>query len=95
VRYEVDGTIRADEAEFDSQLNDVLNLNTAHLRNSRKGIVTAIADWVKAEKRRLMSPISRSRIETEIHRRTYGGGNLAPYCQVAIWWLQQRLARMA
>lgn len=24
-----------------------------------------------------------------------GNGQLQPYCQVAVWWLEQRLAKMA
>jgi len=95
VRYETDGTIRSDELVFDGQLNDVLNLNLAHIRNNRKSVLTAVLDWFKEERRKLMGPLPRTRIETEISRRTNGAGSLAPYCQVAVWWLRQKLARMA
>jgi uncharacterized protein (TIGR02646 family) len=89
VRYELDGSIRADEATFDDELNDVLNLNIAHIRNNRKGALSALLDWWKAE-----TPLPRARIERAIDERTNGAGDLAPYCQVGVWWLRQKLARM-
>lgn len=89
-RYELDGSIHADDAVFNGQLNDVLNLNLPLLRNNRKGALSALLDWWSAEK-----PVPRARIERAIHERTHGAGDLAPYCQIAVWWLQQRLARKA
>jgi hypothetical protein len=90
VRYELDGTIRADNQAFDDHLNSVLNLNIASIKNNRRGVLTALLDWWKAEK-----PIPRGRIEGEIQKRINGTADLTPYCQVAIWWLRQKLARMS
>jgi len=95
VRYDMDGTILSDEPEFDGHLNDVLNLNLAHIRNNRKSVLTAILDWFRSEKRKVMGPVPSTRFEQEIHRRTSAAGSLTPYCQVAVWWLRQRLSRMA
>ena len=39
IRYELDGSIHADEADFDGQLNDVLNLNFPKLKNNRKAFL--------------------------------------------------------
>ena len=94
-RYEMDGSIRADDAAFDAQLQDVLNLNLAVLRNNRKGVLDAVLDWWGREKQRSHGPVSRARFERERDRRTTGTGHLEPYCQVAVWWLEQRLSRMA
>lgn len=88
VRYELDGTICADDPVFDGHLNNVLNLNLASLKNNRRGVLTALLDWWKAEK-----PVPRRRIEGEIQKRLNGTADLTPYCQVAIWWLVQKLAR--
>ena len=44
VRYEADGGIRSDDAGFDSELADVLNLNLQWLKNNRKGVRDAILD---------------------------------------------------
>jgi uncharacterized protein (TIGR02646 family) len=90
VRYELDGTIRADDGVFDNHLNDVLNLNLAQIKNNRKGVLSGLLDWWRTER-----PVPRARIEREIRMRTNGTGNLAPYSQVAVWWLQKRLERMA
>jgi uncharacterized protein (TIGR02646 family) len=90
VRYELDGTIRADDAVFDDHLNDVLNLNLAYIKNNRRGVLTALLEWWRAKR-----PVPRARIEREIDERTNAAGDLAPYCQVAVWWLKQKLTRMA
>jgi uncharacterized protein (TIGR02646 family) len=94
VRYELDGSIRSDDAAFDAQLDDVLNLNIRFLKNNRKAVWVAITDWWKLEKARLHGPVSRARIQVERDRRVAGKGELEPFCRVAIWWLDQRLARM-
>lgn len=92
LRYEVDGSIRSDEAEFDRELNEVLNLNLPRLKNNRKGVLDAVLDWWRQEKRE--GPVPRTRFERERNRRVEGNGELEPFCQVAAWWLEQRLARM-
>jgi uncharacterized protein (TIGR02646 family) len=90
VRYELDGTIRADDAVFDDQLNDVLNLNLAYIKNNRRGVLTALLEWWRTKR-----PVPRVRIERAIDERTNAVGDLAPYCQVAVWWLKQKVTRMA
>jgi hypothetical protein len=89
VRYGLDGTIRADNAVFDDHLNDVLNLNLPQIKNNRKGVLSALLDWWRTER-----PVPRARIEREIHERTNGTGDLTPYCQVAVWWLREKVARI-
>jgi len=88
VRYEPDGTIRADEASFDNHLNDVLNLNLARIKNNRRSVLTALLEWWRTSKR----PVPRARIKREIAKRTNTAGALTPYCQVAVWWLRAKLA---
>lgn len=90
ISYELDGTICADDPLFDGQINAVLNLNLPQMKNNRKGVLTAILYWWNAEK-----PVPKVRIEREISDRTNGAGDLSPYSQVVVWWLTQRLARMA
>jgi uncharacterized protein (TIGR02646 family) len=92
LRYELDGSIRADDAGFSAELEDVLNLNLPRLKNNRKGVLDAILDWWKHERSR--GPVPRARFEREHCSRVGGAGALEPYCQVAVWWLGQRLARM-
>ena len=91
VRYEADGRIRSDEQAFDSQINQVLNLNLPFLKNNRKGLLDALLEWWRLEKARLRCPVPRSRIKRKRDRIVAGTGALNPYCQVAVWWLDERL----
>ena len=93
LRYELDGTIRSDDPEFDQQLNETLNLNLPFLKNNRKAVLDAVLKWWQSEKRRRNGSVPRYRFERERNRRTAGNGDLEPFCQVAVWWLEQRLAR--
>jgi hypothetical protein len=92
----MDGTIASSDTEFDAQLNDVLNLNLQLLKNRRKGVLTAILDWWKCEKARLTGAgadrAARPRTRSARWRRA---DQLAPFGPVAVWWLDQRLARSA
>jgi len=94
LRYEANGSIRSDDDEFDVQIDDVLNLNTPFLKNNRKGVMDAVLAWWKYEKKRLHGPVPRERLERERDRRMARVGELQPYFQVMLWWLEQRLSRM-
>lgn len=94
LRYESDGSIRSTDEIFDEQLEAVLNLNLPFLMNNRRGILDAILEWWRHEKARLRGAVPRVRFQAERDRRVDGTGDLDPYCQVAVWWLDQRLARM-
>jgi len=94
VRFEQDGTIASNDPDFDEQLNDVLGLNLPLLKNRRHSVLRAVLDWWKAEKSRLHGPVPRNRIERQ-RVRLAGNGNdeWVPFNPVAVWWLDQRLAR--
>jgi len=95
IRYEPNGNIRSNEDEFDAQLNQVLNLNLVWLKNNRAGILTSILDWWKLCARHLPRARQRRLLKRERDLRAAGNGELDPYCQVAVWWLEQRLARIS
>ena len=42
VRYLADGSIGSDEAAFDEELNEVLNLNLVRLKNNRKAVLDGL-----------------------------------------------------
>ena len=90
VRYGSDGAIWSSDAVFDDQLNRVLNLNLAFLKNNRKGVLDAVLCWWRAQ----LKPVLPRRIERQRDKYTVGSGELAPYCQVAVWWLQRKLGGM-
>ena len=94
VQYGADGTIRSSNATFDNQLNQVLNLNLAILKTNRKQTLDVVLEWWKEEKAKRRGPVPRERIEREVCKHAPAQGQLAPYRQVAVWWLQQRLARI-
>lgn len=95
IRYEPDGSIRSDEADLDCQLEHVLNLNLPTIKNHRKGLRDAVLDWWKHEKARIGGPVPRDRFIRKRDQHIGGDGELAPYCQVLVRWLEQRLAGMA
>ena len=95
VRYELDGSIRSDDVDFDCQIDDVLNLNLPELKNSRKYKLDAVLDWWKHERARTGDPVPRELLVRKRDEHATDNRQLSPYCQVAVWWLDQRLARMA
>jgi uncharacterized protein (TIGR02646 family) len=95
VRYEPDGSVRSDDTVFDEQLNNILNLNLQLLKNSRKRVYDAVVEWWSWEKSRLRGPVPRERLVRERDRYVAGTSELAPFRQVAVWLLGQKLARMA
>lgn len=90
VRYELDGSIRANDKNFDEQLETVLNLNLGFLKNNRKVVLDAVLVWWKRHR-----PVPRHRIEQKIAEYAKIDGQLTPHCQVAIWWLKQKLVQQA
>jgi len=91
IRYEMDGSIRSDDTAFDKELDTVLNLNLPRLKNNRKGVLDGILGWWRQERGR--GSVSRSRLKRECDYRVGGIGELEPFCQVTVWWIEQRLER--
>ena len=89
ISYQPDGAIVSDDPDVDRDLNQVLNLNLATIRGSRKGVFLGVMRWWRMQRR----PVQRGRLEREIERRT-AAARAEPYVQVAIWFFEQRLARM-
>ena len=94
LRYQPDGTIWSDDPVFNAQLNNVLNLNLEVLKNNRAGVLTGILEWWRSEKARIRGAVTRARFEQKRNGLVGHSGVLEPFCQVAVWWLDQRLARM-
>ena len=77
-----------------SQLNEVLNLNLPCSRTTGRASSTRFSTGGSARRPDRTAPCrgsDSSGNETDASARRRG----APYCQVAVWWLGQRLARMA
>ncbi len=95
VWYEADGSIRSDDAAFGAQLDEVLNLNLPVHKNNRRGVLDAVLAWWTHEKDVQRGAVPRTRFEQERNRQIDGTGHLEPFCQIAVWWLDRQLARMA
>ena len=90
LEYEPDGTVRAQDPEFNEQLNEVLNLNLPLIKSNRRAAWTAALKWWQQRRR----PVSRACLERKVQKLADDTGNLKPYCQVAVWLLRKKLARM-
>ena len=91
VQYGVDGSIKADDADFNKQINDVLNLNLPRLKNSRKNFLGGFLESWRHERARIGGPVPRKRYVQQRKRLTTGDGPLQPFSQVAVWLLDKRL----
>ena len=94
IEYLPDGRIRSVDPEFDAQLEEVLNLNLPELRNRRLGKLDGILEWLRYEERRSRGPIKPSELVTKRAALLVASGSLEPYCQVEIWWLEQKIRRL-
>lgn len=95
IRYEPDGSIRSDDTDFDEQIDDVLNLNLPVLKNNRRAILDSVLDWWKHQQARRAGPVPRQHLVQKREKYASSIGELEPFCQVVIWWLDQRLKRMS
>lgn len=90
VRFLGDGSISSVDPTFERELNDVLNLNLAVLKNNRKASLTAFTDALLK-----MGELRRPELERLLRdwNGEAGTGELREFCQVIVYWLRKRLAR--
>lgn len=91
VDYLADGTISSSDNTFNDQLNEVLNLNLAILKESRKKAYDGFLEWWRKEKDRLHRPVPRSKLQRKKDKYVEGGGKLPPFCQVAVSLIDRKL----
>lgn len=91
IRFVGDGRIVSGDRAFDAELNEVLNLNAAVLKNNRKAVLDAF-------KSALAKRGDLRRITLERWLRDWNGesdpNELQPFCQVVVYWLRKRMARV-
>jgi uncharacterized protein (TIGR02646 family) len=85
-----DGTIQSSDANFNQEINTVLNLNQSSLVSNRKAVLTALQAGFMAK-----NP-SYSDIQKELSK--WNGdndGELEPFCQVIVYYLRKKINRMS
>ncbi len=91
VRFTGDGRIFSNDRDFDAELNEVLNLNFARLKENRKATLDGfLASLPKA------GELTKARFEQWLRDwdEVAHDGQLRPFCQVVVYWLRKRLARI-
>jgi uncharacterized protein (TIGR02646 family) len=90
--YAEDGTIEGTLPEVHRDLTEVLNLNLPWLREGRKNVVRAVVEGMS---RRYSLEWKKITLEREIQRwrERDRAGDFREYCQIAVFWLEKRLAR--
>ncbi|HUQ92644.1 MAG TPA: retron system putative HNH endonuclease [Bryobacteraceae bacterium] len=91
IRFEGDGRVLSENPSFDTDLNEVLNLNTPFLINNRKATLDAFIHVLPTH-----GPLPPNQLRKWL--RAWNGettaGELHPFCLVVVYWLRKRLARL-
>lgn len=95
MRFEIDGSVTSTDADFDLQLNEVLGLNLPVLKNRRRAVVDGLASWLRDYRERNRRGPDRAMLQRMRAKRLPPSGQLEPYSQVAIWWLDRHLPPVA
>ena len=94
ISYRSDGTICSQNADFSGQLDEILGLNISELGTSRTLVLDAILTWWKIEKHKRKGSVPREVFERKRDKLlSQTHGNLKPFVQVQVWWLEEQLAR--
>ncbi len=85
-----DGTIKSIDAQFDQEINTVLNLNQSLLVKNRKEVLEALRQGL----------IQKKHSDADIFRELKkwngdNGGELEPFCQVIVYYLRKKINRMS
>lgn len=79
-------------AEYDRDINDVLNLGLPTIRSARSGSLSELGRWWREEKARRNGPVSRQVIEKKLAWWA-AASSLQPHSGVAIVELRRRLRK--
>lgn len=97
IKYDSDGTIYSDDMDIHKDLDKILNLNVAHLKHNRR---STLEDVINRMKRFFPKKKGESWTKSEIKNEMKfwetidEDKNLNPYCQIAIFYLQNKLKRL-
>lgn len=86
IRYQSNGEIRSDHPQLDGEIDDILGLNVAFLKSSRKTVLDVVLAWWQNKKP------DNTQVQARIAKFDNRVGELEPFTPVAIWFLRKRLA---
>jgi uncharacterized protein (TIGR02646 family) len=93
IHYLSDGTITSDDAEFNRQLNKILNINYSRLKENRKSVWSSVTKTLS----RITGKATKAQIEKLLlkwHRKD-GEGKLPEYCGVVQYYLGKKLVHLS
>lgn len=91
IHYRPDGEIFSDDATFNAELSNVLNLNANFLKNNRKAVLDGLIRSLP--KIGTISTGQWNRLLQEWNEGIDSSG-LEPFCQVIVYWLRKKLNRV-
>jgi uncharacterized protein (TIGR02646 family) len=84
------GRIEANDRRLQSEIDDVLNLNHSRLVNNRKAVIDSFIQVLRRENTRNVDFYKYlAKWEGK------DGGQLEPFCQVVVYYLRKKVARMS
>ena len=88
-RFLGDGTITSNDERFEREINQVLNLNQSTLVRNRKAVLEALQQGF------MQTNPSSAELQKELDKWNGDRGcDLAPYCQVIVYYLRKKMAKM-
>jgi uncharacterized protein (TIGR02646 family) len=90
IRFLGDGKIESTDDRFNKEINEILNLNEGVLVRNRKGVLEAFRQGL----------IQRQPSDADLRRELRkwngdNGGDLDPFCQIVVYYLRKKIARMS
>jgi len=96
IKYKSNGEIFSDDAIINTELNEVLNLNTKDLKDIREIFYKNIQNKIILEgKKRKGKDIQKRFYEIEKENLlTLTGGKYTPYCMIGVYMINKRLSKL-
>ncbi len=96
IKYDTDGSMYSEDDRVEKDINEVLNLNNQRLSNWRKMVMDKVVNEMsKKYKKKEGQTYSRSDLNNEIkYWKNRYENKFHPFCQVAIYYLNKKLARL-
>ena len=88
-KFSGSGRIEANDPQLQSEIDNILNLNHSRLVNNRKAVIDSFIQVLQSQKAR--------NVDFPKYLATWegkDGGQLEPFCQVVVYYLRKKIAKM-